>query len=216
MANFNAQFATVGVAVLGFTAATVTEVANDNESFQFLASNTGAIDSFVDAVRQFRIFLTEGNIGEPNPDYPTNPTAVPSIDVPTGIFERLDDLVKRIRVAPNYTPEIGALLGIIGSTPLPTPPEDLKPVIKASESMAGYKFNVNVTRLGMTAFKVQVQKSGEATWTDSTFATNNPAQVVVSPTVPGQPERVLVRAWLLDKNEEVGLPSDPTYVTANP
>ncbi|MGB7207199.1 MAG: hypothetical protein WBD27_00930 [Pyrinomonadaceae bacterium] len=32
----------------------------------------------------------------------------------------------------------------------------------------------------------------------------------------GKPERVLVRAILQDRQTDVGIPSDPTYVTVNP
>lgn len=75
---------------------------------------------------------------------------------------------------------------------------------------------MNVTRLGMEAFKVQVQKNGSETWTDNAFATSNPVEVTITPTTAGQPERVLVRAVLLQKNQPVGQPSDPTFVTVNP
>ena len=51
---------------------------------------------------------------------------------------------------------------------------------------------------------------------DIAFATNNPADVTVIPTTAGQPERILVRAIVLEKNEPVGIPSDPTFVTVNP
>ena len=114
--------------------------------------------------------------------------------VPRGLFERLDSIVKRARVTPAYTEEIGALLGIIPTSPSRPLPEDLKPAIVASASFNDYKFDVNVTRLGMTAYKVQIQRSGASTWQDVAFATNNPSQVTVTPTTPGEPERVLVRA----------------------
>lgn len=214
--NFKTQFASVSVN-LGFTAADVTAVTDDNAAFQFLAQTAVSLDAYKEAVRQYRIILTEGNIGDPDPAFPPNPTFNPPLPgVATGIFERLDDLVKRIRVAPNYTAETGALLGIIPKKPDSISPVDLKPAIKAGESVGGYKFDVNVTRLGMEAFKVQIQKNGNAAWSDAAFATNNPVEVTITPTTPGQPERILVRAILLQKNQPVGQPSDPTYVTVNP
>lgn len=213
--NFATQFAFYAI-TLGFLPAQVTAVTADNEDMQFCASATVEIDAYKDAFRQYRIVLTEGDIGDPTPGFPQNPSLNPPAQVNTGIFERLDDLVKRIRVAPTYTSEIGAALGIIPSSTSRPPDNELKPVIKASESFSLYKFSLNVTRLGMTAFKVQIQRSGSETWTDTAFATNNPADVTVTPTTAGQPERILVRAILLDKNEPVGIPSDPTFVTVNP
>lgn len=111
--------------------------------------------------------------------------------MPTGMFERLDDLEKRIRVSPSYTNEIGALLGIIVSEPANVVEADLKPVIKASPSL-----NVDVTRLGMTAFKVQIQRKGSDSCQDA--------------------NSIMVREILIQKNEPVGIPSDPTFVTVNP
>lgn len=124
--------------------------------------------------------------------------------------------VTRIRVSPSYTNEIGALLGIIVSEPANIVEAELKPVIKASPSLNGFKFNVDVTRLGMTAFKVQIQRKGSDSWQDAAFATNSPVEVTVTPTSPGEPERIMVRAVLIQKNEPVGIPSDPTFVTVNP
>ncbi|MGQ0543288.1 MAG: hypothetical protein ACT4O9_15810 [Blastocatellia bacterium] len=213
--NFATQFAALGITLV-FKAVDVTSVANDNAVMQFVANAAVTLEAYKDAVRQYRIVITEGNIGDQTPIFPADISlATPGL-VTTGIFERLDDFVKRIRVSPDYTPEIGAIFDIIPSSPTPTPEGDLKPVIKASESFGGYKFDVNVTRLGTEAFKVQVQKNGNGNWADAAFATNNPVEVTVTPATPGQPERILVRAILLQKNQPVGQPSDPTYVTVNP
>ena len=214
--NFAQNIATVGTS-LGLTAADLSGVVADNQNIQFLATAAMTLQSYTEAVRQYRIIFTEGNIGNPTPAFPAlDPLEVPNPAQPTGAYERLDNLVKRIRVAPAYTPEVGALLGIIPSSPAPIPEPDMKPAIKASDSFGGYKFEVNVTRLGMTAFKVQVQKGSDPAWNDAGFATSNPAVLTITPTTPGQPERIMVRAILLKNNEPVGQPSDPTYVTVNP
>jgi hypothetical protein len=211
---FSTNLAAVSTS-LGLTAADMTNVTQDTQNVTFLASAAMMIDAYTEAVRQYRIVFTEGSIGEPTPAFPTlEPLEVVNPLQPTGAFERLDNLVKRIRAAPTYTPEIGALLGIIPSTP--TPPAELKPVIKASDSLGDYQYEVNVTRLGMPAFKVQIQRGGSMTWEDAGFATNNPATLSITPTTPDQPERIMVRAILLKNNEPIGVPSDPTYVTVNP
>ena len=214
--NFTLQMQTVGL-TLGFVIGELNALGEDNQRVQFLADSAVALEAYKDAVRQYRIILTEGSIGDPTPAFPADLVLTPSGGtVTTGIWERLDDMVKRARVAPAYTDEIGALLGIIPSKSDPIGEQDLKPVIKASESFGGYSFTLNVTRLGVEAFKVQVSKNGANSWQDVAFATNNPVDVAITPTTPGQPERILVRAILLQKNQPVGQPSDPTFVTVNP
>jgi hypothetical protein len=183
---------------------------------QFLATADTQLKAYQDAVRQYRILMTEGDVGDPVVAFPSLPTYGTPTGVPRGLFERLDSIVKRARVTPAYTEEIGALLGIIPVTPSRPLPEDLKPAIVASPSLGGYTFDLNVTRMGMTAFKVQIQRSGASTWQDVAYTTGNPAVVTVTPTTPGDPERILVRAWLMDKQTPVGIPSDPTFVTVNP
>ena len=181
-----------------------------------IAGTTLLLEAFAAAVPEFRISVTEGNVGDPQPVFPSESFAAPVNDVPAGMFQRLIELVERIRTAPAYTDEMGAALGIIPQPPPASNPGDLKPVVKASESFSQYKFTVNVARLGMPQFKVQLQRNGAGTWQDVAFGTSNPIEVTVTPTTPGEPERVLVRAVLLQKNEPVGQPSDPTFVTVNP
>ncbi|MEJ7847969.1 MAG: hypothetical protein WKF92_07785 [Pyrinomonadaceae bacterium] len=213
--NFNTKFAAVAPS-LGFVPADVTIVAADSELLEFLADIATEQATYNEALRQYRVIITEGDIGEPTPAFPAS-TSFDITEVrPTGLFERLDDLVKRIRVVPNYTAETGALLGIIPETPSKPLLDDLKPAIAASESFGGFQFNLDVTRMGMPQFKVQVQRKGSSTWQDVAFATNNPVSVTVTPTTPDEPERILVRAVLLKNNAKVGQPSDPTYVTVNP
>jgi hypothetical protein len=216
--NFATQFAAVGLS-LGFTAPEIAAVQDDNTCFQDLASGQVELDAYKDAVRQYRINVTEGAVGEPTPAFPAGIDVTPAELRPTGIFQRLIELVDRIRAAAAYTDEIGALLGIIPSasgSSFAGGGDDLKPVIKVSASFSDFKFTANVTRLGQEAFKIQIQRSGSSAWTDEAFATSNPCEVVITPTTPGQPARILVRAILLNHNQPIGQPSDPAFVTVNP
>ncbi len=213
--NFASQFQAVAIG-LGFLPAVVSAVAADNDDMQFCASSAVEIAAYSDACRQYRITLTDGDIGDPTPGFPVNPSLNPPAQVATGIFERLDSLVKQIRTKPTYTSEIGALLGIIPSPAPNIPVEDLKPVIKAGPSNSLFRFDLNVTRMGMSGFNVEIQRAGTTAWEHVGFWDKNPAVVKITPTIPNQPERILVRAMLFNNNENVGIPSDPTYVTVNP
>lgn len=213
--NFAEQFAVLA-AGLGFTPADVTAVENDNEVMQFLAGAVVELKAYEDAVRQYRIIITEDNSGKPTPLFPANPSMTLPVVIPTGIFERLIKLVDRIELAETYTKEIGAMLGILPSSPAPPDPNTVQPTVKASPSFGGYKFDVTVTRMGMDGFRMQIRRMDSEIWTDAGFGTSSPLEIIIVPTTPGQPERLQVRAILLKRNEPVGQPSDPVYVTVNP
>ena len=213
--NFAAQFAAVGTS-LGFTAVEIGGVEKDNDVYQFVADIFDQIKAFESAVRQYRIIITEEPIGQPTPQFPANPAFTLPVAIDTGMFDRLNKLVDRIRAAPAYTDEIGALLGILPKQPENITPEELKPVIKVSDSFANYKFTLNVTRMGQESFKVQIRRSNSETWTDAGFGTSSPMDVTVTPTTPAEPERIQVRVILMSKNQPVGQPSDAVYVTVNP
>lgn len=211
--NFTTKFAVVA-AGLGLTPADVTAVQNDNVVMQSLVGITEQLKTFEESVRQYRLITTEGAIGEPAPQFPATPALVAPASVPTGVFERLSDMRDRIMTAPAYTDAIGALLGILASTP--EPPAEIKPVIKATPLFSGYRFTVNVTRMGMSGFKILVRRMESEAWREAAFGTNSPLEVEIAPTTPGQPERLQVCAQLLQKNQPIGQPSDPVYVTINP
>jgi len=214
-ANFAAQFANYAV-ILGFLPADVTAVNEDNDDFQSIGKTTVTCENFKKAIIDFRISLTENPIGSVLPVFPIEAFAAPPNGVPAGLFERLDRLRTRIMVSDTYTDEIGAALGIVPGDKAEAPEETLKPIIKASALSEPYKLKVDVTRLGMPGYRVEFQRAGSSTWELGAFATSNPCEFAITPTTPGEPERILVRAILLKNNEQVGEPSDPTYVTVNP
>lgn len=213
--NFATQFAMVATS-LGFTAADVTWVNDDNDVMQFLADIPAQLDAFEGAVRQYRIIITEGDKGAPVPQFPANPAFALEKTIPTGMFERLDKLRTRIMAADNYTDEIGALLDILPSHTEQAAPETLKPVCTVTAAFSGYKYTVHATRLGKPGYKVQMRRGNSETWTDAGQSQTADIEIHFTPTTPGQPERIQVRVILIDKNEETGQPSDAVYVTLNP
>lgn len=212
--NFIEQYGNIGVD-LGILPAEVITLTNDRDVMDMLANSALLLKAYMKAVREFRVYITQSDVGDPQPEWPTPPT-LSMTGTPTGLFERLDRVVKRIRTSPNYTPEIGALLGILPASTARPPVNDLKPVITVTGAADDYAFTMNATRFGMTAYKVQVQRTGQTSWADIGFSQERSFTVSVTPTTPGQPERVLVRAVLMQNSQPVGVPSDPAYVTVNP
>jgi hypothetical protein len=214
--NFRVNFSDVATS-LGFTAADVTSVGNDNQIIQFLAQTIVQLDSYEDSIKKYLEIITESEIGKPVPVFPDDPGFTLPVEVPTGIFERLVDLVERIKVAPNYTDSIGALLGILPTASDSVTPDNVKPSIKAFASSGDYEFSIVVSdREKATQWNVEILREGQTKWQTVKTATGKSVDVEVPPTVEGKPERIQVRVQLIKNNEDYGQPSDPTFVTLNP
>lgn len=213
--QFAAQFALVA-ASLGFNPAAIAAVNADNAIMQFLLTADLAVKAFEEAVAKYRKAITEGDIGDPTPIFPTAPVLVFPTAVATGIFERLDKLVTKIKAADNYTETIGAELGILPSQGEDLSPSERKPTLKLEALFTGYKFNATVGNRDGLAFQIQICRANTEVWTNEAFGSKNPLEVEITPTTPGEPERIQVRAVLLENNKPVGQPSDMQYLTLNP
>ena len=214
--NFADQFAVVGTS-LGFTANEISSVTNDNDVFQFLADAAVTIKAYEKAIQQYREIITEQDIGDPSPQFPANPALVLPASVDTGMFERLIKLVERIRAAPNYTNETGALLGILPTQSDSLIPAEVKPAIQTFAAESGYQFSVVVAGRGESdMWDVLILKKGATTWQTVKTAVGKSVDVTITPTTAGEAEQVQVRVQLKKSNQNYGLPSDIVYVTVNP
>lgn len=214
--NFYTQFAIVGPS-LGFTAAEIASVEDDNALMQFLADIFNQAKAYDSALTQYRRLVTEGDIGDVTPAFPANPTFVLGKTIATGLFERLDKLRTRIFAAPNYTAETGALLGILPSQPDSIAPADAKPSIQVFAAQTGYTFSVVAAdRAESDMWDVFVLRKGAANWTSAGRFTGKSTDISVTPTNPGDAEQMQVRVQLRKSNQNYGQPSDVVYVTVNP
>jgi hypothetical protein len=214
--NFYTQFAIVA-ASLGFKDEAVTEVENDNTVMQFLADIFNQIKAYEEAVRQFRIIITEKDIGDPTPAFPANPAFALPVVIPTGLFERLNRLRTQIMAADAYTDEIGALLGILSKAKPSLAPGDVKPAIEASGAQTGHLFTIVVKdRAEADMWDVFIQRKGEPGWTSVGRFTGRSADITITPTTPGDSERFNVRVQLRKSNANYGQVSDIVQVTINP
>lgn len=211
--NFATQFANVAGA-LGFMPAQATIVMTDNQDFQFAAAATVEIDAYAAAFRQFRKILTEGDIGSPTPLVPPDIVLTPVAGAATGIFERLDNLVKRIRVAPAYTDEIGALLGILPSQPNGSTTEP-QPVLNAV-SMPGSIIEVSFVRGNSNGVIVETKVDNAATWSEAGKFFKSPAELVIPQNPQNLPRSVQMRARYVNGNSPVGQFSDIVSTATQP
>ncbi len=216
--NFVTQFSPVAVS-LGFTAGDVTAIGEDNAAFQWLAEQTVTVENFRSAVVEYRLNLTEGDIGDPDPIYPGQTFDNPPSLQPAGMFERLNNLRNRILASPAYSDDLGILLGIVGDGGgVGISESDVKPEIQCTPAATGYMFSIVVNkRYDADSWQVWATPAGVTDWKILTTATGKSTDVVVSPTgeVPA-PVQLQVRVQLRRSNENYGEPSDIAQVTVNP
>ena len=212
-AAFNANFSALAVS-LGFTVADSNAVDADNDVMQFLANAATIIENYMDAAREYRNTITEGDIGDPTPIFPAGIAPLPPVTVPTGLYERLDLLVKRIRVAPGYTNEIGASLGILPSGSNIPNPADAPPKITASVDPGNV---VEIKFVKGTSDGIYIETNvDDGGWTFAGTPNKSPALLNIPANTGGTPRNVMIRARYLVGNNPVGDWSDIVNVQTMP
>jgi hypothetical protein len=150
------------------------------------------------------ILTAKGGVqGENVPKAPT----FNSVTLPDGAFVGLfaefralrDDIIK----AENYTPGIGADLMIVAPEGEDLDLNKLSANVNLT-SLAGYKVRAEGSLHGMDAMRFDYQRKGATTWTPVAFLTKLPAEFTITPEKAGEPETGIIRAVLIEKNEEVG------------
>ena len=201
---------------LGFDPDEVTAVQADNQLVQFLVTANTQMNTVMDAARGFRKVSLDGDNNDPTPNWPAQFSGSPADPPPSpGVWFRLDKLVKRIRTAPNYTAETGALLGIIPSKSDPIAPEELKPNPSVS-AMPGNIVEVHFTRGKTSGVDVQIQLDNDGQWTTGGRFTKSPAQLDIPENPANLPRSVQVRARYFQGNTPVGQYSDVDTIATTP
>ncbi|MEP7077333.1 MAG: hypothetical protein ABI878_16125, partial [Acidobacteriota bacterium] len=213
--NFAKQFALIASG-LGFTQADIDAVNADNAMLQFLSARLLQTENYVAAVKAFQRTITSGRNGTLTPNFPLAPDAPMPAAVPTGIFERLERLVRRIRVATGFGPQIGAALGITPRIVERLSSFDTQPLPKVSVSANAYTFIVRVTRGLFDGFVVEIKRSSSSSWETPGSFVVSPAEVTIVPLKRGEPEILEVRIRMLKGNKMVGPYSDVHLVTVTP
>ena len=203
--NWDKQMTDVG-APLGFSAAELVRIHDDYLMLQFLRDAMVTVEAYKDGVTNHRRIMSRGSIGDPTPALPANMTLalpVTADPVPTGIWERNNDDVRRVREAPAYTEETGGLLGIIPiSTEGPTE-ESTQPTLKVTVE-PGYNVKVAGKMMGMDAIRIDYQRNGTTSWALAAFFTKLPGEFAVSPATASQPEQGRIRGVYIKASEQFG------------
>lgn len=142
-ANFATKFNEV-FAALGFTAADNTAVQNANATVQWINDVMGNQEATAAAIRSFRDQLLYGEKNDPKPLVPSTDLPAAPADYVSSIIQWVDKLKERIELADNYTPDIGAQLGIVPIKPDGISEENVKPTLKVFPAIENYDFSAVV------------------------------------------------------------------------
>lgn len=128
-------------------------------------------------------------------------------DVGAGIYERLDNLVKRIRLSPNYNEEEGALLGIVPVSPSGPVPEEVPPKIKAA-AYPGSQVQIKFVKGDSNGVAIETKLDNSDTWINVGNFSNSPVFLNIPTNPENLPRAVQLRARYLEQNTPVGQYSD--------
>jgi hypothetical protein len=150
------------------------------------------------------IFTAEGGLqGDGAPKAPTfNPVTLPD-GAFVGLFPEFRKLRDDIVNADGYNAGIGEDLMIVAPEGEELNLNELVAQVKLTTA-AGYKVRAEGSLHGMDAMRLDYQPKGAGNWTPVAFLTKLPAEFTIAPQTAGEPETGVIRAVLLEKNEEVG------------
>jgi len=201
---------------VGASDADIDAVTEGAGNLQYLQNYFELIDTNKKAVAKIKQQVYNGDPDEPVSAFPAFPAAAPPDPLVAGLKELAQKRNRRFKAADGYTKEIGIALGIDGDAPS-IPPGSVKPTAECFAAQIGYVFSVVVGNRGdADSADVLIRRAGSETVSVAKTFTGKSVDVTITPTTPGQPEKLQVTIQLKKKNENYGQVSDAVSVTVNP
>lgn len=213
--NFAKVFEEVAIG-LGFTQADIDSVKADNAVVQFLATAILLNKTSMKTLTALQRTLLSGKRSQNVPQFPPPPVLVPPPIVPPGIFERLELLVRRMRVMNAYNAVIGTRLRIIPNNPSRATPVDYKASFRLLPSTEPYSLSLNVLMRHLKMWSAEILREGATEWENLGRYDIAKMVIPVKPTNPGKPEIVKVRVRMRKHNKDIGMYSDIQVATLTP
>ncbi len=215
--NFFEQSSVSGT-TYGLTLAEVQQIEDDNSVIQFMANAFVTMDAYFSNAREYRDLILELPVGQPVPPWPPNMALALPVVIPTGIYARVIDYAARIKASAAYTTAIGEAYAIVGTSPAPIAPGEVKPEISLSAAVHNYLFSIVVSnREDADAWQVWVKPGLATEFQMVATATGKSTDVTFNPGFeqPGSVQ-LMVYVQLRRNNADYGVPSEIGLVTVNP
>jgi hypothetical protein len=205
-------------AAVGATAADITFVAHALENLVYLRGYSEEVDAFKKGVFQMKQTAFNGDVNEVIGPFPVVAAGASPQPLDAGCLERVNTLIRRFKLGPGHTHDIGVALGFESSDQsVPLPVESIKPTVEAFGAQTGYVASVVVgNRVNSDQWEVQASPTSAPSWHVVKTATGKSTDVTFTPTTPGQPQQFHVRIQLKRNNQDYGQLSDIVTVTVSP
>ena len=204
---------------VGATAADITFVSSALANLDYLRDYAEQVDAFKKGVFQMKQTAFDGDPNEVIGSFPVVAAGASPTPLQAGYLDRVNTLIKRLKLGPGYTHDIGVALGFEQSDPsLPIPdPSTVKPTAEAFAAQTGYVASVVVgNRANSDMWEVQASPTSAPSWQVVKTATGKSTDVTFTPATPGQPQQFQIRIQLKRNNQDYGKLSDIVTVTVNP
>ncbi|QQS33149.1 MAG: hypothetical protein IPM50_00790 [Acidobacteriota bacterium] len=213
--NFATVFTDIGIG-LGFSQAEIDSVNADNAIVKASANAIASVRAFDRAVIAFERNALSGRSTGATLSFPATPEFAMPPMVKNGVFERLERLVRRIRLANGYNEDVGVQLGIVPTRSRAIDVSQVVPSFRMSTSGDKYSFAVKAAKRGYDGFRVEYRRNMTNEWESTPTFTRSPAQIRVKPTKFGEPELLHVRIRMVKADQAVGKYSDEQTVVILP
>jgi hypothetical protein len=215
--TFAATFAT-HAATLGFTAAEVTAVENDAAMFDYMVSDLiPATKGLAQSRIAYKDLIKKGPIGATGGEIPlAQPLKTLPATVEPGIIPRLQQLIRRIKAAPNYTEAIGQSLDIIDSEGNSSDDETTaKPTLKGTAQPSS-EVRIDFNKGSFDGVRIECRRGGSPQWELLGFDAYSPYTDSRPPLEAGKAEVREYRARYVKRDEPGGEWSDIISVSTKP
>jgi hypothetical protein len=199
---------------VGATDAEILAVTQAAENLQYIKDYLQTVEADKKTLTGIKNAMFNGEVMTAFAGFPAFDPPHPMV---AGLKEEFQKRNRKYQDADGYTREIGIALGIVEDVPSISP-DSYKLTIDITPAVAGnYEAAIVFGGRGKSTFwRVYERKLNQPTAIEIKSGAGKGATIKITPTTPGQPERVELYAQAFKDDEPYGQPSDPQYVTFNP
>jgi len=209
--NFSTR-ATANGTTLGLTAGQVAQISADASAVLVMLNGLTAAIDYSKALTAYKDLLFNAPADTPTEPVPTAPTTlVFGSETPEmGIEARTREYAAIIKASPAYTPDDGALYGIVGAAPLPPS----TPTLEAF-ALTGSQVRLRIGKKGYAVLAVDSRRGGDD-WEQIGVSMLDEFIDTRAALTPGQPELREYRVQGMENNVRVGDYSEVATVSTVP